>query len=142
MSIGGIVGAAVYGARRWGLSPTGRLLLFLGALAIATAVTIAAPGLIVLGAMLAFVGLPLNPSLTTISLLVDSHVTSATAAEAFGWLSTGLAGGAGLSSAIAGAVTDPGQPRPAFIVAAIAALSATVLVAATRRTLAATPAAA
>ena len=139
LSVGGITGATVYGARRWELAPTGRLLLFLAALAIATAATIAAPGLIILGALLALVGLPLNPSLTTISLLVDSHVTPATAAEAFGWLSTGLAGGAGVSSAIAGAVTDPGQPRPAFIVAAIAAVSATLLVAVTRRILAATP---
>lgn len=140
LSIGGIAGAAVYGGRRWALAPTGRLLLFLGALTIATAVTITAPTFIVLGALLALVGLPLNPSLTTISLLVDSHVTAATAAEAFGWLSTGLAGGAGVSSAIAGAVTHPGQPRPAFIVAAVAALGATLVVAATRRTLAATPA--
>jgi hypothetical protein len=94
-----------------------------------------APGLIVLGAVLALVGLPLNPSLTTISLLVDSHVSPASAAEAFGWLSTGIAGGTGLSSALAGAVSHPGDPRPAFVVATIAAASATVLVALARRPL-------
>jgi len=137
LSSGGIVGAALYGARRWHLAPEGRLLVFLAALTLAAALTIAAPSLIVLGVLLALVGLPLNPSLTTISLLVDSHVSASSAAEAFGWLSTGLAGGTGLSSALAGAVSHPGDPRPAFIVAAIAAAAATVLVAATRRTLSA-----
>jgi hypothetical protein len=106
---------------------------------VAVAISVAAPGLIVLGMVLALVGLPLNPSLATISLLVDSHVSASSAAEAFGWLSTGLAGGAGLSSALAGAVSQPGHPRPAFVVAAIAAVTATLLVAVARRTLAAPP---
>jgi MFS family permease len=135
LSTGGIVGAAIYGARRWRLALTGRLLALLAALTVATAVATAAPGLIVLGAVLALVGLPLNPSLTTISLLLDSHVSPSSAAEAFGWLSTGLAGGSGLASALAGAVSRPGHPRPAFVVAAVAAATATLLVAAMRRTL-------
>ena len=140
LSIGGITGAAIYGGRRWELAPTGRLLVLLAALSVAVAISIPAPGLIVLGVVLALVGVPLNPSLATISLLVDSHVSASSAAEAFGWLSTGLAGGAGLSSALAGAVSHPGDARPAFVVAAIAAVTATLVVAAARRTLAATPA--
>src|SRR5207248_1760738 len=107
---GGIVGAAIYGGRRWALAPTGRLIGLLSALTVTTALSIAAPGLIVLGVTLALLGLVFNPSLTTISLLLDSHVSAASAAEAFGWLSTGLAGGSGLSSAIAGAVSHPGHP--------------------------------
>jgi MFS family permease len=138
LSIGGITGAAIYGTRRWERAPAGRLLVLLAALSVAAAIAIAAPSLVVLGAALALVGLPLNPSLTTISLVMDSHVSASNAAEAFGWLSTGLAGGTGLSSAIAGVVSHPGQPRPAFVVAAIAAVTATTLVAVSRRTLAAT----
>ena len=135
LSIGGIVGAAIYGGRRWKLAPIGRLLVLLGALTVAAAIATAASALIVLGAVLALVGLPLNPSLTTISLLVDSHVSASSAAEAFGWLSTGIAGGTGLSSALAGAVSHPGDPRPAFVVAAVAAACATLLAALARRTL-------
>jgi MFS family permease len=135
LSVGGIAGAAIYGGRRWQLAPVDRLLVLLAALTVAVAIAIAAPGLVVLGAALALIGLPLNPSLTTISLLVDSHVRPSSAAEAFGWLSTGIAGGTGLSSALAGAVSHPGQPRPAFVVAATAAGAATVLVALARRTL-------
>jgi MFS family permease len=135
LSIGGIAGAAIYGGRGWELAPIGRLLVLLAALTVAVAITIAAPGLIVLGVALALVGLPLNPSLTTISLLVDVHVSASSAAEAFGWLSTGIAGGAGLSSALAGVVSHPRDPRPAFVVAAVAAAMATLLAALARRTL-------
>ena len=110
LSVGGIAGATIYGMRRWGAGPTIRLIGLLAALTVAAALAIAAPGLLLLGAALALVGLPLNPSLTTVSLLVDSHVSPASAAEAFGWLSTGVAGGGGLSSALAGAVTHPGTP--------------------------------
>lgn len=140
LSIGGIAGAAMYGARRWHLAPTGRLLGLLAALTVAAALAVPAPDLILLAVALGLVGLPLNPSLTTVSLLLDSHVSPASAAEAFGWLSTGIAGGTGLSSALAGAVTHPGDPRPAFVVAAVAALIATVVVAIGRRTLAGVPA--
>jgi hypothetical protein len=69
-------------------------------------------------------------------VLVDSHVSAASAAEAFGWLSSGLSGGTGAASAIAGAVSQPGQPRPAFVVAAAAAVAAALLVAGARRALA------
>jgi MFS family permease len=139
LSIGGIAGAAIYGGRRWGLAPTARLLILLSALSVAVALTVVSPGLVLLGAVLALAGLPLNPSLTTISVLVDSHVSPASAAEAFGWLSSGLSGGTGAASAIAGAVSHPGQPRPAFVVAATAAVAATLLVAVARRTLSGAP---
>ena len=136
LSIGGIAGAAIYGGRRWRAAPTPRLLMLLAALSAATALTIPAPGLIALGAVLAVAGLALNPSLTTISLHVDWQVSPASAAEAFGWLSTGIATGTGAADAVAGAVTHPGDPRPAFVVATVAAVAATALVAGARRALA------
>lgn len=136
LSIGGIAGAVIYGGRRWRRAPTPRLLMLLAALSAATALTIPAPGLVALGAALSIAGLALNPSLTTISLHVDWHVSPATAAEAFGWLSTGIATGTGAADAVAGAVTRPGHPRPAFVVATVAAVAATALVAGARRALA------
>ena len=126
----------MYGSHRWRLAPATRLLLLLTALSAAVALTVAPSGLVALGVVLALVGLPLNPSLTTISVLVDDHVAAASAAEAFGWLSSGISGGTGAASALAGAVSHPGQPGPAFVVAALAAVSAALVVSATRRTLA------
>ena len=136
LSIGGIAGAAIYGGGRWRRAPSPRLLGLLAALSVAVAITVAAESLAVLGAALALAGLVLNPSLTTISLHVDWHVSRASAAEAFGWLSTGIATGTGAANAIAGVLSHPGDPRPAFVVATVAAVAATLLVGAFQRTLA------
>jgi predicted MFS family arabinose efflux permease len=136
LSIGGIAGAAIYGSRQWQWPPSARLLVLLAALSVAVAITVVAPNLAVLGAALAVAGVALNPSLTTISLHVDWHVSPTSAAEAFGWLSTGIATGTGAANAVAGVASHPGDPRPAFIVATVAAVAATVLVGAARRTLA------
>ncbi len=127
LSVGGIVGAAAYASRRWRSVPALRLVVLLGWLTVMV-VLAAAIGeqLLAVGALFLVAGLALNPSLTTISVLVDDHTPGRTAAEAFGWLSTGLAGGTGAANAIAGAVTHHGaNVRPAFIVAAVAAAAAT-----------------
>jgi hypothetical protein len=81
-------------------------------------------------------GIPLNPALTTLSLLVDQHATGRTVAEAFGWLSTGLAAGTGAASAIAGVVARrQHDARAAFIVAAVAGAAASLLALFARRVL-------
>lgn len=136
LSVGGIAGAAIYGGRSWRPSPTVRLLALLTGLGVVVAIAIAASGLVVLGAVLALAGLLLNPSLTTISLHVDWHVSPTSAAEAFGWLSTGIASGTGAANAIAGAVSRPGQAGPAFLVATAAGVAAALLVATARGRLA------
>jgi MFS transporter len=136
LSVGGIAGAAIYGGRTWQWPPTIRLLALLAALSLVVAIAVATPGLVGLGAVLALAGLVLNPSLTTISVHVDWHVSPGSAAEAFGWLSTGIASGTGAANAIAGAVTHPGDARPAFVVATVAAVAGVLLVAAARGRLA------
>jgi MFS family permease len=127
LSIGGICGAVIYGSRRWHAGPAMRLLLLLAGLTIAVALMIPVASVVLLGALLLLAGGPLNPSLTTISLLVDGQIPPSSAAEAFGWLSFGVAGGTGAANAVAGALTHAGQPRTAFVVAAVAAAAATTL---------------
>lgn len=129
LSAGGIAGAALYGSRRWSAPPTSRLVVILAALTAALLVTISAPTLLVLGILLLAAGLPLNPSLTTISLIVDQRVSPASVAEAFGWLSAGIAGGTGAANALAGGVTTAGHPRDAFVIAAVAGALAALLAA-------------
>jgi MFS family permease len=138
LSVGGIVGAACYGSRSWRRTAAQRLLVLLACVtAPVVVIGAAASGLVVVGILMVLTGVAFNPSLTTISLLVDRHTPGRTAAEAFGWLSTGIAGGTGAASAIAGVVSQRhGDARPAFVVAAVAALAATALAAATRRLLA------
>jgi predicted MFS family arabinose efflux permease len=134
LSIGGIVGAAAYGSRQWAANPVARLLSLTGALTVCGATIVAAQGLVVVGLLLLIVGLALNPALTTLSLLVDRLTVEPTAAEAFGWLSTGIAVGTGAAAAIAGVLVQHGDgARPAFAVTAVAAAGAALLALALRR---------
>jgi MFS family permease len=134
LAVGGILGAVAYAARSFRSRPALRLVALLAWLTASTVVLAGTDAaLLEVGALLLLGGVALNPALTTISLLVDWHTPGATAAEAFGWLSTGIAGGTGAASAIAGAVTQHGGgARPAFLVAAAAALAATATAAAAR----------
>jgi MFS family permease len=138
VSVGGIVGAGVYAGRRWRSEPPVRLVVLLGCLTVAVALAGLPTVLVVVGALLLAGGLAINPSLTTISLLVDRHAPRRAVAEAFGWLSTGIAGGTGAGNAIAGAVTQHGgSARSAFVVAAVAAAAAAAAAAVGRSTLSA-----
>jgi MFS family permease len=136
VAVGGIIGALVYGGRRWSIAPSWRLLLLFGALTITMTAMAAAENLVLLGALMLLCGLALNPALTTTSVLADDHMSRASAAEAFGWLSSGISGGTGAASAITGALTSTSHPQTAFVIAAIIAAMGTALSAAAQRTLA------
>jgi MFS family permease len=131
----GIAGSSAVHGLGWRAGAPRRLLVLLGLLTACLALLVAAGSLVAAGALLLCAGAPLNPALTTLSLLVDRHVAAGSAAEAFGWLSTSLAGGTGAASVIAAALTQHHNPRAAFIVAAGAGAGATVLTAAARRSL-------
>jgi len=134
LSVGGIVGALVYGGRRWRGDPGGRLLGLLCVLGIAATPLAAVPPLLIVGALLAFVGLALNPSLTTTSLLVARY-SPTRSAEAFGWMSTAIGGGTAAGNAAAGALAQHNGFSTAFLAAAIAAYGAVLVAAVARRRL-------
>jgi predicted MFS family arabinose efflux permease len=135
MSIGGILGAIVYAARRWGLTASARLALLLAVYLAAIAPLIATPafGLMVLPLLLA--GAALNPIVTTVALLVEDHA-GAVAAEAFGWQSTSLAVGAAAGNALSGPLAEHHGASAAFAAATVSAVLATILAILARRRLA------
>jgi hypothetical protein len=134
LSLGGIAGAAAYGARTWRAGAGVRLLSLTSVIVLCAAAMVAAQALVVVGLLLLLFGLALNPVLTTLSLLVDRLTAEPTAAEAFGWLSTGIAAGTGGAAAIAGVLVQHGDgARPAFAVTAVAAVAAVLLATALRR---------
>ncbi len=136
VSVGGITGAALYAVAGWRADPATRLLVLVASLMIAAVLSALAHGLVLLGAVLVIVGLPLNPVFSTLSVLVDRHVPARAAGEAFGYLSTGMAGGTGIASAVAAALAQARHDgRVAFIVCAVAGVLATALVASTARSL-------
>jgi predicted MFS family arabinose efflux permease len=136
MSVGGILGAMVYAARRWGLTAAARLVLLLGVYAVAIAPLIATPSFALMVVPLLLAGAALNPVVTTVALLVEDHAGAA-AAEAFGWQSTSLATGAAAGNALAGPLAQSGGASAAFVAATIAAALAVVLAGLARRRLAA-----
>lgn len=127
VSVGGITGALLYGGVRWRADPIARLILLLGLLAVATTSLVAGLPLAVVGLLLAFGGLALNPAFATTSLLIDRHGGSR-GAEAFGWMSTAVGGGTAAGNAVAGALAQRSGFPPAFFAATVAAYAALVIV--------------
>lgn len=140
LAVGGIIGAAAYGGRRWDVSPPRRLAVLLALVSAPLWIAVADESLLLVGVLLLIAGLALNPTLTTISLLVDQHVSEPSIAEAFGWLSTGISGGTGAASAIAGVLAQhQHDARAAFAVAALAGVTGATLATVARRNLARRP---
>jgi predicted MFS family arabinose efflux permease len=139
VSLGGIAGAMIYGSGQWRAPARRRLVLLLALMTVWLAILVPADTLLLAGLLLLLVGIPLNPALATFSLLIDRHVAEGTAAEAFGWLSTAIAGGTGAANAIAAAVAQRHDSEAAFVVAAVAAISATLLAGLGSRTVLRTP---
>jgi MFS family permease len=138
MSVGGVLGAIAYAARRWGAGASRRLALLLGVYALAIAPLVATPSFLVMVVPLLIAGAALNPVVTTVALLVEDHAGAA-AAEAFGWQSTSLAVGSAAGNALSGAFAQHNGPSAAFAAGAIAAALATILAILARRRLATGP---
>jgi predicted MFS family arabinose efflux permease len=126
LSVGGIGGAAAYGARGWQITAADRQPILFGACAVGLAPLALGPAALVAGALLLLTGIPLNPALTTMALMIDEH-SPRTAAEAFGWASTAGAAGAALGSGLGGVLAQGGGASPAFALASGACLAAAVL---------------
>jgi len=134
MSVGGILGALAYTARRWGLTASARLALLLAVYTVMMFPLIGTPSFALMAIPLLLAGAALNPVVTTVALLVEDHAGAA-AAEAFGWQSTSLAVGAAAGNALSGPLAQHHGAAAAFAAAAIAATLATILAILARRTL-------
>lgn len=129
-SLGGVAGALVYGGRRWRSSPRSRLALLLALCALGFGLLIPSEGLVVAGVVLLAVGTVINPTLTTLIVLLDL-ASPRFAAEAFGWSSTSIAIGSGAGAALAGALAQNHGAGPAFAVAAVCCALAVLVAAVT-----------
>lgn len=140
LSVGGILGAALYASRRAHTQAPAFPLVLLLLITAAVAVMSATEGLAVAGVLFLVVGIALNPLLTSLSLLVDGNVPANVAGEAFGWLSTAVAGGGGIASLLAAVAAQQQQsPRGALLVAAAAAVAGLAVTALARRRLSSPP---
>lgn len=134
MSVGGILGAVGYAARRWRIRASRRLSLLLVLYTLAVGPLIATPSFAAMVPSLLLAGVALNPVVTTVALLVEDHAGAA-AAEAFGWQSTSLAVGAAAGNALSGGLAQAHGASAAFLAATLSAAAATTLALAVRRRL-------
>jgi MFS family permease len=119
---GSLVAGLWYGAARWRATLRRRLLVGCTALAAASVTFPLAPGVVGL-AVLAFVGgFAISPTLITVLALVEEHVPAAARTEGLSWLLTGIGGGVGVASALAGRVIDAAGGRAGFLVSLVAGL--------------------
>jgi MFS family permease len=124
---GSMLAGLWYGAVGWSAPLRKRFLLGVVAMAVAFAALPLAPGVTAL-AVLAFLGgLTISPTLVSILALVESHVPPAVRTEGLSWLLTGLGGGLGLASALAGRVIDAAGARAGFLVSLGAGVLAAVV---------------
>jgi predicted MFS family arabinose efflux permease len=135
MSVGGVLGAIAYAARRWGWIASTRLVALLAVYAIAIAPLVTTPSYALMVVPLLLAGAALNPVVTTVALLVEDHAGAA-AAEAFGWQSTSLALGAAAGNTLSGPLAQSHGPEAAFAAAAAAGVVAAILALLARRRLA------
>ncbi|MDP4506034.1 MFS transporter [Nonomuraea turcica] len=121
LSLGGIAGAAAYGARSWRSAVGVRLLALMLALGVVLAPLLLVEALPGFWMVLCVGGMIINPALTTSSLLVDEFAPGAQA-EAFGWMSTAASMGGAVGSGLAGVVGDRFGASTPFLVASASAL--------------------
>ncbi|AYG02706.1 MFS transporter [Gryllotalpicola protaetiae] len=131
-SLGSLVGGFSFGhlpLSPWSLAR--RMLLMFAGVALASIwlnIWWMIPALLVSGAGIA-------PALAAMFAMTSSSVKFSDTAEAFGWISTGQLIGAGIGSAIAGAVIDQHGAQGAFFVSGLFALVGVIVAAAAARSL-------
>ncbi|MBB5775220.1 MFS transporter [Nonomuraea jabiensis] len=126
LSVGGIMGAAAYGARSWQSRAGVRLVALMLALGAVLAPLALVESWPVFWMVLFGGGLALNPALTTSSLLVDEFAPGAQA-EAFGWVSTAIGVGGALGSGVAGVTGERLGASAPFLAASGLALAGAAL---------------
>jgi MFS family permease len=132
MSVGGVGGGLVVGALRWSATATTRAAALLALVAAGLSILAAAPSILVIALLLVVAGCPINPAITNIALAVDDRTPPHSAAQAFGWMSTGVALGASVGSAIAGPLAQHAGSDAAFLAAGASAAIGAVIASRTR----------
>lgn len=105
-SAGSAIGGLLYGRRHWSSPPHRRLVAITAALAVASALLIPTPGVLLLGVVLAAVGFFLAPSLITGYLLADALAARDVQTEASSWVNTAVNAGASLAAAAGGVMVE------------------------------------
>jgi hypothetical protein len=136
MAAGSVVGALVYGARRWEAPASVRYLRLHALLVLPLAATALATSIPVLAVLMLAVGLVLGTITTTTFGLLDELAPEGTTTEALTWLIAAFSTGAAGGSALAGGIHEWAGAAEALGAAAVAGTIALATIALRGRTLA------
>ena len=124
-SVGSLAAALVYGARSWRWPLWRQFLAGTAALSIGASLLPLAPGLVVLGALMATTGMAIAPTITTGNNIVQVSVAPSQLTEGLAWISTSLSVGVSLGSLLGGRVVDAEGAHGGYLLAAGCAWLAT-----------------
>ncbi|MDX3003789.1 MFS transporter [Kribbella solani] len=116
-----------YGARRWRTAPETQFVIAFVWLTVSCVPLIAVHTPLAAALALTLPGVAIAPFQTLSAVLAESTVDTAVLTQAFTWLNSGGAAGLALGSAFAGWVVDGHSAQYGFVVALVAALTATVM---------------
>lgn len=128
-ALGSLIGGLLLARGRPPADPARRLVLLLGATALADALVAAAPGPLLLGAALLAAGACIAPAFATLYAMVADLASEGTLTESYTWLMTGIAIGVALGSAGGGALVDAVSTHAALAMAAGMVAGATLIAA-------------
>ena len=117
-SAGSLVAALVYGARSWRWPLWKQFLTGTAALSIGASLLPLAPGLVVLGALMATTGMAIAPTITTGNNIVQASVAPSQLTEGLAWISTSLNVGVSLGSLLGGRAVDAEGSHGGYLLAA------------------------
>ena len=128
-SLAGLLGGWLFGLRTWRARPTTQLLTATAVLTLAALLVTAGRSFLGMAIALGLAGFAIPPILVLASVLAERQVDRAVLTQAFTWLNSASAAGSAAAAAVAGLVIDTFQARGGFGLAALAALTMTLLAA-------------
>jgi MFS family permease len=119
-SLGSMVGGLVYGSLHLRTAASRQLPVLVAAVGLAAALPVLAPGVVLLGLLLAISGSTIAPFSACNSLILGDAAPPGTVTEAFAWNGSMIFGGAAVGTALAGVLVDAHGARAAFVATAVA----------------------
>jgi predicted MFS family arabinose efflux permease len=133
VSLGGVVGGLLYGARNWRLSIEDRYWVLLLVLAILLTPLIIASSLAAAIPLSLIAGLAMTPMISCQNTLVGAAAPAGTITEAFTWTTAAMFAGTATGSTAAGALVGTAGVGAPFVAACAAAALAAALAALAHR---------
>jgi hypothetical protein len=114
-----MIGGLWYGSRDWAGPVERRYVIALALLAAGFVPLLVASSIAAMGVLIVLAGLTLAPATAIEYVLIDRVAPAGSSTEAFGWVITATVAGAGVGSAVAGAVVNGGHVTLGLLLAVV-----------------------